>query len=827
MTAFPPARPRGGVASRCDGPISGWKPWVAMIAVCVAGNCGGDGGQAPDPDAIATVSVSPTSASVDVGSTTQLQATARNAAGEAVSATFSWSSGASAIATVSGVGVVTGVSAGSASITANAGGRSGNATVTVNDPFPPSAPSGVQATPMSDTQIQVTWTDNANNETGFRIEREAAASDFASGTSTDIVVLPAYAQAGTTGPNVTTFLDAGLTVGTDYRYRVLGCNENGCSNPSGESSPVSTLDQPVLTVRKEVQSYLGGTPDNPADPSLTGFEFEVRTAGSATVVATIVTDAAGVAQASLPSGMYDVRETDGKGLEDVTQAINGKGVIAGQANSVSWVNRQPAVPLGILAVQKQIQSSAGGSPNNPSNPPLSGFAFQIRVSGSSMLLATVTTGADGKAFANVPAGSYDVIETDAQGLTDFTMLAAGVVVTDGNDTGIGWINRQALQVSGTLTLVKTVQGKDGGAAVPPFTLAGYAFDVRQTGTATVVAQLVTDATGKAEVMLPAGSYDIIETDAQLLIDVTGPSGMGNDIPIMASQDTPLNWINKQQHLVGMLRSPNQHAIIRRTIAPFDVVLFPPLQGSIPPLFGGAMGNGNLLTIDFIPAGPDNVLVAERNPVTGAIIRTFTEDVRTMGSDPCYQLACLATLQTPTLELEVWRLDPFTSTWTMVAPGRDATVVNGPNGETQIYFDNSSGAMMKREPGIFPGPSGGVAAAVGPVTFSGLPGGFNYYEPSVCPGNGTILLRRTPVSMGNISDIVAFDLDLQAAMLTNQRVLTTDGGSAFPVCLDDSGMLPEYFFNRVIALMGSVWKSEANGTQVSLGDPAEYRPFRWR
>jgi len=38
-------------------------------------------------------------------------------------------------------------------------------------PSPPAAPSGLSATAVAKTQINLSWTDNANNETGFKIER--------------------------------------------------------------------------------------------------------------------------------------------------------------------------------------------------------------------------------------------------------------------------------------------------------------------------------------------------------------------------------------------------------------------------------------------------------------------------------------------------------------------------------------------------------------------------------------------------------------------------------------------------------------------------------
>src|SRR5213083_1702812 len=82
---------------------------------------------------VASVAVSPASASVQVGQTVQLAATPRDANGNPLSGrTITWASGSTAVATVSASGFVTGVAAGSVTITATSEGQSGTATITVS-----------------------------------------------------------------------------------------------------------------------------------------------------------------------------------------------------------------------------------------------------------------------------------------------------------------------------------------------------------------------------------------------------------------------------------------------------------------------------------------------------------------------------------------------------------------------------------------------------------------------------------------------------------------------------------------------------------------------
>lgn len=82
---------------------------------------------------IASVVVSLVSTSVNVGVTTQATATALDANNNVLTGrTVSWSSSNTAVATVDpSSGIVTGVSAGTASISANSGGKTGAATITV------------------------------------------------------------------------------------------------------------------------------------------------------------------------------------------------------------------------------------------------------------------------------------------------------------------------------------------------------------------------------------------------------------------------------------------------------------------------------------------------------------------------------------------------------------------------------------------------------------------------------------------------------------------------------------------------------------------------
>src|SRR5207247_1608470 len=99
---------------------------------------------------VASVAVSPTTASVAVGQTQQLSATPKDASGNPLTGrTVSWSSGNTAVATVSASGLVTGVGAGAATITAASEGQSGTAAITVTAPPAPAPVASVAVSPAS------------------------------------------------------------------------------------------------------------------------------------------------------------------------------------------------------------------------------------------------------------------------------------------------------------------------------------------------------------------------------------------------------------------------------------------------------------------------------------------------------------------------------------------------------------------------------------------------------------------------------------------------------------------------------------------------------
>ncbi len=113
---------------------------------------------------------------------------------------------------------------------------------------------------------------------------------------------------------------------------------------------------------------------------------------------------------------------------------------------------------GTITIQKEVRSSTGGIADNPANPSLDGFVFEVRPAGGGSVVATGTTNASGVAQISVAAGTYDVTESNSQGLTDFTVAANGVTVTEGGDVDVPWVNRQSASTGGNGVPIAVIEG---------------------------------------------------------------------------------------------------------------------------------------------------------------------------------------------------------------------------------------------------------------------------------------------------------------------------------------------------------------------------------
>jgi subtilisin family serine protease len=141
------------------------------------------------------------------------------------------------------------------------------AATTAAPPVAPAAPTGLTATAAGQTQINLAWTDNSNNEDRFKIERCTGA-----GCSN-------FAQIATVGPNVTTYDNTGLSPGTSYSYRVLANNGGGDSPYSNLASATTDSPPPNIAPTAKYTWRCGGT--NGTDGRTCDFDGSTSTSGEA------------------------------------------------------------------------------------------------------------------------------------------------------------------------------------------------------------------------------------------------------------------------------------------------------------------------------------------------------------------------------------------------------------------------------------------------------------------------------------------------------------------------------------------------------------------
>ncbi len=176
------------------------------------------------------------------------------------------------------------------------------------NPNPPVAPSALTTSALSSSQIQLDWSDNSTDESGFNIERSIDGVNFS-------VINSTIADA-------VSFTDSGLASSTTYFYRVSAYNANGSSSYSNMSS-ATTQSQ-------------GGTASSIQVDSITVSTIAQGKgikSGSASVV--VVDDLGNPVADAIVSGEFsgDINEaitadtpTDGSGLVTINSAQSIKGL---------------------------------------------------------------------------------------------------------------------------------------------------------------------------------------------------------------------------------------------------------------------------------------------------------------------------------------------------------------------------------------------------------------------------------------------------------------------------------------------------------------------
>jgi DUF5010 C-terminal domain/Fibronectin type III domain len=193
----------------------------------------------------------------------------------------------------------------------------------VNSGSVPPAPSGLAATAPSGSQINLSWTDNANNEDDVRIERKTGSG----GT---------WAEIATVGANVTTWSNTGLTASTQYFYRLRAYNTTGYSAYSNEAS---------ATTPGSSQGAWGGTA-RAIPGTIEAEDFD--------------TGGQGVAYQDADSSNNGGQFRTGEGVDIETTSDSGNGYNVGWTDSGEWLEYTVNVTGGTYNLKFRVASATNG-----------------------------------------------------------------------------------------------------------------------------------------------------------------------------------------------------------------------------------------------------------------------------------------------------------------------------------------------------------------------------------------------------------------------------------------------------------------------------------
>ncbi|MGH7495275.1 MAG: fibronectin type III domain-containing protein [bacterium] len=192
------------------------------------------------------------------------------------------------------------------------------------------APTGFVASAVSNTQINLSWTDNSNNETDFKIERKKTGET-------------SFTEIATVGANVTSYSNTGLLGNLVYFYRVRAHRDAGFSAYSNEDSAITLMKAPANLVATAVGNSQINLAWSDQTASETGFSIERKTgaAGSYAQVGTAGANATSFSDNGLTVSTqyyYRVRATSAMNVS----------VYSNEANATTF-SGQPATPDSLSA----------------------------------------------------------------------------------------------------------------------------------------------------------------------------------------------------------------------------------------------------------------------------------------------------------------------------------------------------------------------------------------------------------------------------------------------------------------------------------------------
>lgn len=354
--------------------------------------------------------------------------------------------------------------------------------------------------------------------------------------------IPAQGYQKPTNPVTRIYLKAG-----DNAYTVAGNNTETTTEPTQTAATTPTVTSGTQyekvgeIVNYPLNSIVIKKSDANTGEMLEGATFEVirvtgETSGqNGTVVCTVTTDHSGVVVITgLEAGAYAIRETkapqnyliDETNLQTVNLKADGTSVVEAIFRNY---------PYGSIQINKV---------DGTTKQPLAGAEFKL-TEADGTFVGNYTTDANGSILIpNLKPGSYIVTETKApDGYAMQTEPQTVTVGTDGKTKTVSFTNEKKLGVQ----IIKI----DGDTKEP---LQGAEFQIWHTGASSstsvaagtpagvLVGTYTTDVNGLINVVLPAGTYEILETKAP---DGYKIDSHKQDIVVKDGQQTSVTFTNRK------------------------------------------------------------------------------------------------------------------------------------------------------------------------------------------------------------------------------------------------------------------------------------------
>lgn len=460
-------------------------------------------------------------------------------------------------------------------------------------PTLPSAPTGLVATALGTTRVDLAWTDASTNETSFAVERRRLGSS-------------SYTAIGSVGANVTGFSDTTATEGRTFEYRVFAANaagRRGSVMAAATTWPAAPLNV-VATARSHTNVDVTWTD---ASGGETGYRVERRAPGGAfSSLGTAAANAIVFADDSL---------NEGANVEYRVIAWNASGQ---SASAVASVTTPPAPPTDLVATR--AGTSRMDLTWTDASAHESGYRIERRTWGTSGPITTVTTlpaGATGYADSSVTVNAqyyYDVFAVGPGGESASGIGASMIVINHARQL----IAQPAPPADVHLTWWDTSSNE-----------TGFRIERRVAGTTafTVLATTPANATRWVDVSVATpGVYDyqVVATDGavdalpsnSVRVTVNLPAPTNLTALALSPTEVRLSWIDNSATETGFSLERTPTGDVIATVGP-DVTTF--VDASV--TAGGTYGY-RVIARDALKASPrgDAVWVTlPTSPLTGPAV----------------------------------------------------------------------------------------------------------------------------------------------------------------------------------------------------------------